>query len=466
MLKALWNWLFGRKQVVLARVPTPAGGPSVPTAPIDQLNRQAPLQAAPAPSPQSEMGPTFICREAILSRQQKIAGYHFLLQESARNRIRNSSRRVHHLYAEILVSSLVKADIGKLLGARLAFVDLPDSFLDHPCIRQLPPRNTVLVIQPHPEADGPGPETLMTHVRSLKSAGYRIGVPDPISTPQLISLLPEADVVVVRAPQLDAEQALSLSTTMLEKASQAALLARDLPGLEDFRFCFQLGCSLFQGPFITSREDWRDRNLGPNTARLAELVSKLRKDADSAEIVALLKHDAALTVRLLRYINAAANGLSEQVSSVERAFALLGREKLYRWVTLLLCSADHGGERSSAALESALIRARMLELLAAERSPTEREALFLTGLISLIDVILEVPMERALTLLAVAPDIEAALLRGQGPLASRLALAQACERSDADAIRSAAETCGVTPEFAAQCHFDALAWALSLQQES
>lgn len=75
-------------------------------------------------------------------------------------------------------------------------------------------------------------------------------------------------------------------------------------------------------------------------------------------------------------------------------------------------------------------------------------------------------MERALTLLAVAPDIEAALLRGQGPLASRLALAQACERSDADAIRSAAETCGVTPEFAAQCHFDALAWALSLQQES
>lgn len=472
MLRAIFDWIFGRSATAPGRAPVP---PS-----IDSLNRQAPLRAPSArskvetktvgtagtsPTAADEIGATFLSREAVLNRKEKIAGYQFMLQESTRNRIRNSSRKVHQLYAEVLVTSLARTEIGKLLGQRMAFIDVPDSFLDHPSLGQLSTSNTVLVLTALADPGAPDADTLLRNVRRLRAIGFRIGLPDPLSEPRFAALMPEADVIVARAPQLDAQIALLLSAQIVEQAPQATLLVRDLPGLEDFRFCFQLGGALFQGPFISSRENWQDRNLSANVARLAMLVGKLRKSVETEEIVALLKQDAAVAVRLLRYINSAANGLSEQVSSIERALALLGRDKLYRWLVLLMCSTDEGGGRSSAVLETALVRARMMELLGKERNAAEREALFLTGLLSLIDIVLQVPMERAIASLAVSPAIEAAVLRGEGPHAAHLALAQACERMDADAVRNAAERCNVQPEVAAEAHLEALAWALSIQQE-
>jgi EAL and modified HD-GYP domain-containing signal transduction protein len=322
---------------------------------------------------------------------------------------------VHHLYSEVLVNSLVHPDIGKLLGPRTAFIDVPDSFIDHESIQRLPPANTVLVLTHLPDAGAPAPSDLLKTVRRLRAIGFRIGLPDPVAAPHFTGLLPEADVIIVLAPQLTADAALALTANIVERAPQAALLVRELPGLEDFNFCFKLGTSLFQGPFITSREDWRDHSLGANFTRLAMLAGKLRKQAETDEIVTLLKQDAALAVRLLRYINSAANGLSEHVSSIERALILLGRDKLYRWVMLLMCSMDDKGGRASAVLETALVRARMMELIGAELSPADRESLFLTGLLSLIDVVLQVPMERAMHSLAVADEIEAAIMLGEGP---------------------------------------------------
>ena len=106
--------------------------PATPTqddAGFRKLNRDAPLRAGqPAEVPSGEPA-TFLCREAILGRNQRTAGYQFMLQEGARARIRHSTRRVHHLYAEVLVRSLASADIGELLGHRVAFIDVPDSVL-------------------------------------------------------------------------------------------------------------------------------------------------------------------------------------------------------------------------------------------------------------------------------------------------------------------------------------------------
>ncbi|MBR0564993.1 HDOD domain-containing protein [Azoarcus sp. L1K30] len=459
MFKKLLNWLFGRKPAMPA--PAPSG--------FETLNRQAPLRKAQAAStePQGaphEIGATYICREAILNRQQKIAGYQFLLQAAALHHIRNSSRRVHHLYAEVLVNSLVHANIGSLLGPRAAFIDVPDSFLDHECISRLPPANMVLVPVRLSDAGAPSPEALAATIRRLRSQGYNIGLPDPRSEPEYAHLLALANVVFIRASRLSADQALALTAEIADKAPQAVLLARDLPGLEDFSFCYKMGCGLFQGPFITSREDWRDHQLGPNFTRLAVLAGKLRSQADTGDVVAMLKQDAALTVRLLRYINSAANGLPEHVSSIERALILLGRDRLYRWVMLLMCSSDAQEGRASAVLETALVRARMMELTGTNQQAAERETLFLTGLLSLIDVILKVPMARAMNTLGVTSDIEAAILRGEGALGARLKLAQASEGSDPDALRTAAEACGIAPEDAARCQMEALAWALDMQR--
>jgi EAL and modified HD-GYP domain-containing signal transduction protein len=124
--------------------------------------------------------------------------------------------------------------------------------------------------------------------------------------------------------------------------------------------------------------------------------------------------------------------------------------------------ADTGSARSAAVLENALVRARLMELLGEGRSAPERDALFLVGLLSLVDVILQVPMEEAMASLATAPEIEAAVVRGEGPMADLLRVAIACERGSPDALAAAAEHCGIPPAVANRRHLDAFTWALEL----
>lgn len=456
MFRAFLAWLFGRARTAPAAPRADAEG-------FAQLNRNAPLRSDASPDLSPDRLVTFLCREAVLGRNQRIAGYQFMLQEGTRARIRHSSRKVHHVYAEVLVRSLVNADIGELLGHRIAFIDVPDSFLSDPCLSLLPAKNLVLVPTAHADPGAPDGDRLRTTIEALRARGFRLGLQDPDVVSEFAPLLPLADFIIAHAQGLDARHGLRLSNIALEVAPNARLLVRGLPSIEEFRFCYKLGANLFQGPFITSREDWRERELGPNTVRIGTLIARLRGDADSRELAELLKQDAALSLRLLRYINSAANALPQRVSSIENAITLLGREKLYRWLILLVCSADGHNERGGAALETALVRGRMMELLGEGRSAAERDSLFLVGLLSLIDVILQVPLDKALAPLALSPDIDAALRSSRGPLFPLLELAIACERADGEAMRSAAERTGIEPEQASECHMQALSWAMQVQ---
>lgn len=107
----------------------------------------------------------------------------------------------------------------------------------------------------------------------------------------------------------------------------------------------------------------------------------------------------------------------------------------------------------------------MLELLGEEQPAATRDALFLVGLLSLVDAVLQVPMPVALAQLAASPEIEAAVARGEGDMAELLALAVACEGGDAQAVNAAAERCGVSASDANEAHVQALAWALEVTRQ-
>lgn len=404
----------------------------------------------------------FLCREQVVGRDQRVAGYRFMLRETTRNRIRAGGRRIHHAYAEILVREIAQANMGSLLGHRTAFLDLPDSFLAHPSLLDLPAAHTALMLTRIDAEGAPDNDTLLGTVRRLRSAGFRVGVAADDLLADRAALLHEADFFTVQAAASDPAHLKDAVSRLRGAGGHGLLLVRDVPSADDFQLCHALGAALFEGPFITRREDWHGNRLGPNSARLSTLIARLRSDADTGELVELLKQDAALSLRLMRYINSPGVGLQREVASIESALLQLGRERLYRWLLLLLYGADKGSPRSSAALENALVRARLMELLGEGRPPREADSLYLTGLLSLVDVILEVPLNEAMRSLGVAPDIEEAVVRGTGPLADLLRLAIACEHGDEEGVQEAAERCGIAPADANRRHLEAFSWALEI----
>ncbi len=427
---------------------------------FEMLERRAPVRADVPVSGGTPEG--FICREAVLGVGQRVAGYQFMLREGARSRIRSGSRRIHHVYAEVLVRNVARIDAARLLAHRKAFLDVPDSFLGHASIATLPPRNIVLVVTTLEDDGTPVAADLLADVRRLRESGFGIAVACPDLLGALSFLQTEVDYAMLAAEDADPTRQKDDVERLRGAGSEAVLIARGLPSQDDLQLCRSLGAELFQGPFITRREDWHVNKLGPNTAKIAELLARLRRDADTDELVELLKQDGALSLRLMRYMNCAAIGMHGALSSIEQAVMQLGRDRLYRWLMLLLYGADRASARSAAILENALVRARLMELLGEGRPAAEQDSLFLVGLLSLVDVALEVPMSEALAAIATAPAVEAAILRGEGPFSDLLALVIACETGDAPALEALAQRCDVTSAIANRHHLEAFAWALEV----
>jgi c-di-GMP phosphodiesterase len=169
----------------------------------------------------------------------------------------------------------------------------------------------------------------------------------------------------------------------------------------------------------------------------------------------------AIALRMLRHANAPVSGVPHEVESIEDALQLIGRKQLARWVMMALLTQHAGEGRAPAAMEAALVRARMMELLG-RQSDRDGETLFLVGLLSLADVIMQVEMRSALDALAVGGDIRSAVLDGAGPHASLLDLAIAWEQGDTAGIDDASTRCGLSTEAAAEAYMQALWWTLDV----
>ncbi|MDR3395875.1 MAG: HDOD domain-containing protein, partial [Parasulfuritortus sp.] len=175
------------------------------------------------------------------------------------------------------------------------------------------------------------------------------------------------------------------------------------------------------------------------------------------------KRNAALTYRLLRYINSPANGLDQPMASIGHALMWLGHEPLYRWLSLLLFSSGQQDGRDQALLRNALVRARFMENLGRERlDRSQRGGLFIVGILSHLDVLLDRPMAEALAPLRLSEAMTDALLELKGLYAPYLKLAMACERFDQEAVEQVVDGSGLTAAEVNLAHVNALIWAETL----
>ena len=190
------------------------------------------------------------------------------------------------------------------------------------------------------------------------------------------------------------------------------------------------------------------------------LLNRVISHAESARIEAEFKLDPGLSYKLLRFINSPAVGLRYPVRSIAHALLMLGHEPLHRWLLLLLFGHESGDGRSRAMLKHALIRARLMETLGESAlDPSQCGGLFVVGILSMLDALLNLPMHEALAPLNLAQPIADALLHGRGDYAPYLALAQACETGDGEALTAWAARLGLESETINVAHLSALMWS-------
>lgn len=433
-----------------------------------QLNHLAPLAEQACDSgtginPASSGGVnSIVCREAVLNHGQRVAGYEFRLNKAKRNRIRHSADSIHRLYDEVLIRNLLMMDVGRLLGHRMAFIPLSSDFLENVLIEQLPASNTVLVLECDSECAA-NTQPILQRLQKLRSLGFRIGLANYRENPEIQALLDIAEYMLIDVSDRPLPDITTEINAISRNAFSKKLVAQDIESLEMLQVCRKLPFSFFQGSFVTRREKWEKPRADAGRLKVLEIMNQVQRNAETSEIAALFRQDPILSYKILRYINSPAGGLSQPASTIEQALLILGQQQLYRWLTLLLFVSGNVEELDAALMENALVRARLTELLGTEKfGAAHKDDLFVTGMFSLLDVLLQVPMEQALENMKLPEAVSQALIAREGPLAPYLELAEACEEFDAKKIAQLSSKLGLDVDRVNIHHIDALVWTQNL----
>ncbi|MCU6497562.1 HDOD domain-containing protein [Rugamonas sp. A1-17] len=392
----------------------------------------------------------FIVREPLLDPKQRVVGYELCWQQRG---AAPSSPAALEALLDFVAGQVVDDDDNWLLRDKILFLDAVPAMLSADALHRLPPERTVLSLK---TAELANPDTLAA-VQGLRAGGVGVLLREA-DLARIGSRLPTiASYVEVRFSGADVGSQARAYAAL--KQSSVGMVARPVSNWADFDACAALGLNAFVGKLhLTPRPSTDAKGLNPAQTIIMQLMQMVRQNADIAQLEAVLKRDATLSYKLLRFINSAGFGAGREIQSLRQALTLLGYTPLYRWLTLLLATASTSGY-SPVLLETAVVRGRLAELLAqAALGKSEAENVFVAGMFSLLDRLLGIAMQEVLANIQLSDDVVAALLTRSGKYGPFLALAEACELSS-DLVASLAAGLKLEPEDVNRAHLSALAWA-------
>ncbi len=350
----------------------------------------------------------FVGRQPILTSKRSTYAYE-LLYRSCEDNVAVFDD-AESATAELLVNSFLEIGLERIVGSRRAFINISEKFLLGGHASSLPQERVVLEVL---ETVQPTAEVLSA-LSQLRSNGYKIAIDDFVYSPELMPLVELADIVKVDLPEIDADE-LPRHVDIL-KQQNVRILAEKVETEAEFETCKQLGFDYFQGYFFARPTLIKGKQLPGNRLTMVRLLTQLqRPEVTIQEIAEIVRTEPALSLKLFRFVNSAFGGLSQKVESIQHAVTLIGLKRI-KSITSLTILSQSTQDKPAEFMRTVLVRARMAELLAIKMQVDDSESYFLSGLLSALDALLQLPLDEAIALISISPDVEAALTSRSGPI--------------------------------------------------
>ena len=393
----------------------------------------------------------FLARQPIFNSDRVVYGYELLFRDSLEN---------FFLHTQGDVASAAVAENFFLFGmehltqGRRAFINCTRDFLvrDYPAL--LSKDHVVIEILETIQPD----EQVVEACRRFKTAGYLIALDDFLDTPEWQPLISLADFIKVDVLATTPEEQRRLAKEF--SRTNTRLLAEKVETYEIFQRAMDWGYAYFQGYFFSRPQILTHHDVPAyklNYLRVLQAVNRAAIDLD--EVAERIKVEASLSYRLLRYLNSAAFFLVSDVRSIPHALRLLGEREVRKWISLVAI-ACMGEDKPQELIVLSLTRARFCELLASSaRMEESADALFLLGLLSSIDAILDMTMEDVLKEIVIHEEIRGALLGKDNPLRQIFDVTMMYETGSWDRLDEAAARLGIPEDAIPGMFIQSVDWA-------
>ena len=396
----------------------------------------------------------FVARQPIFDRNRKVWAYELLFRADA-DATSYDGAEPSSATRQVISHGMLSIGWDKMLRGKHGCINFGRDMLLQDLYSSLPPGQTIIELTEDIEAD----DEVLEAVRGVKDQGYRIALDDFRPGPRMDSLVELADLVKVEMATPKEKQEIILREM---HARGIRVLSEKVETDADFRWALRAGFDYFQGNFFACPVILQGTQIPAMKIQCLRLIQEAhRAELDFTRLTALISQDVSLSYKLLRYANSARFGRQSKIHSIRRALVVLGEYGIRKWIAIAALPAI-AGDKPSELVTHSLVRGRFCELLGQASGQGVEDQAFLVGLFSMLDALLDRPLNDALEELGLALPLDS-VLRGKAPEESVLnqiySLVRRYEAADWDGVDVLAGKLGTPAEVVGAAYREALPWA-------
>ena len=395
----------------------------------------------------------FAARQPILDRDRKLFAYELLFRDSVDNVFPDID--ADEATTKMIEASNFSLELSEFTGNKPAFINFTLETLSKGYPETLSTKDVVIEIL---ETVKPG-KKLLKICQTLHEKGYIIALDDYIHERAWRHFYPFIKIIKIDWKDTTLETIKEIKNAIID-FPHIKLLAEKVETYAEYHQALELDFELFQGFFFAKPEMVKTKSLSPSQVAMAELLYETSKDdLDITDIASVFERDITLSYKLLRYANSPIFRRGNEISSIKQALVILGTAEFKRFLGLMFATSVNP-DKPSELINSAMTRAKFCELEAKNITPAiDTSIAFLTGLLSLIDAIVDEDLESILSKLPLAQEIKDTLLTRKGVMAELIKLVEFIEHAQWDQTNIAMETLGLDKAMAVSNYNQAITWA-------
>ncbi|MCO4799192.1 MAG: HDOD domain-containing protein [Colwelliaceae bacterium] len=383
---------------------------------------------------------------------QNVVAYELLFRDGKSNSFPNIDP--NQATSNILTNNHLTLGVEQVTGDLPAYINFHSQTLIKRFPSFLDPKKVVIEVLEDIDISS----ELIASVKSLKEKGYTLALDDYDFDPKWSVLFPYIDTIKIDV----------LAFSLLEISKfvrgisdvKVTLLAEKVETAQQFEKLKMLGFTLFQGFFFAKPEMLKQRKITTTKKNILDLIAQASKTKlDIDYISEIFSTDPGLSYKLLRFINSPTYGNSQEITSLKHALIYIGELELKKFIALLALS-DLSEGKCDEIMRLSLIRAKFCELISQKRQDeVNPPKAFLTGILSLIDGILDHDLEFVLNVLPIHEEIKSALRNESNYLNQYLSLAKFIEKGLWKESEAISNQLKLDSKFCFEAHQTALSWA-------
>src|SRR5579872_7287368 len=396
----------------------------------------------------------FVARQPIFDRQSQVYAYELLYRSSVDGNDFNGPDEDRSTL-EVIAGSLLTIGLNRIAAGKKAFINFGPKLLADDVVAMLPSETVVIEILETAEPDG---ETVRV-CQKLRSLGYTIALDDFVWHPCFEPLVELAHIIKVDMRLTSQAEQERLVSTYQPRG--IAMLAEKVETREEFEWATNLGYDYFHGYFFARPTIISGKELQPAVVTCLRLLRQLQTpELDFRSLEELIHQDVALTYKLFVYVNSVLFARQGNIQSIRRALAHLGENGIRRWATVATLPRLTR-DKPEELVACALVRARFSENLTRLAGDPSYPSAYLTGLFSLLDALLDRPLNDALGEVGLGADISDVLLgteTSHEPLTSIYGLVRSYEAGEWESAAARARHLGLADAVVSKAYVEATEW--------